>query len=152
MGLFKGLSDKPYTKADYYRELEEKAAVKRAAVAANPVVVNPIKEAAWLELEEKKVVETVLQTNIVEPVTEVAFETEAVVEQTVAATITEVVIPEPTVLSEPTVMVEPVIIAESATISTPKETIEAKTEIVSIKPKVVEQATSVQKVNKRKKS
>lgn len=152
MGLFKGLSDKPYTKADYYRELEEKAAVKRAAVAANAVVVNPIREAAWLEPEEKKVVETVLQTNIVEPVTEVPFETEAVVEQIVTATITEVVIPEPTVLSEPTVMTEPVIITESATISTPKETIEAKTEIVSIKPKVVEQATSVQKVNKRKKS
>ena len=93
-----------------------------------------------------------MQTNIVETVTEVPFEIEAVVEQAVVAAITEVVIPEPTVMPEPTVVTEPVIVAESATISTPKETIEAKTEIVSIKPKVVEQATSVQKVNKRKKS
>jgi hypothetical protein len=146
MGLFKGLSDKPYTKADYYRELEEKAEAKRAAIAANAFVVNPIREAAWIEPEEKKVAETVLHTNIVEPVAEVPFETEAVVEQIHSATPTEVLIP------EPTVMPEPVIATENATISTPKETIEAKTEIVSIKPNVVEQATSVQKVNKRKKS
>jgi hypothetical protein len=152
MGLFKGLSDKPYTKADYYRELEEKAAAKRAAVAANAVVVNPIREAAWIEPEEKKAVETVLQANIVEPVTEVPFDTEAVVEQAVVAAVTEVVISAPTVIPEPTVMPEPVIVAESATISTPEETIDAKTEIVSIEPKVAEQATSVQKVNKRKKS
>jgi hypothetical protein len=152
MGLFKGLSDKPYTKADYYRELEEKAAAKRAAVAANAVVVNPFREAAWIEPEEKKAVETVLQANIVEPVTEVPFETEAVVEQAVVAAVTEVVISAPTVIPEPTVMPEPVIVAESATISTPKETIETKTEIVSIEPKVAEQVTSVQKVNKRKKS
>ena len=152
MGLFKGLSDKPYTKADYYRELEEKAEAKRAVVAANAFVVNPIREAAWIEPEEKKVVETVLHTNIVETVTEVAFEIEAVVEQTVVAAITEVVIPEPTVMPEPTVITDPVIVAESATISTPKETIEAKTEIVSIEPKIVEQTASVQKVIKRKKS
>jgi hypothetical protein len=146
MGLFKGLSDKPYTKADYYRELEEKAEAKRAVVAANAFVVNPIREAAWIEPEEKKVAETVLHTNIVEPVAEVPFETEDVVEQTVVAAITEVIIPEPTVIPEP------VIATESATISTPKETIEAKTEIVSIEPKIVEQTASVQKVIKRKKS
>ena len=48
MGLFKGISDKPYTKADYYREMEERAAAKRAAQAA-AVVVVPVKEPDWLE-------------------------------------------------------------------------------------------------------
>jgi hypothetical protein len=151
MGLFKGLSDKPYTKADYYRELEEKAEAKRAVVAANAFVVNPIREAAWIEPEEKKVAETVLHTNIVEPVAEVPFETEDVVEQMHSATPTDVT-PTEVIIPEPTVIPEPVIATESATISTPEETIEAKTEIVSIEPKIVEQTASVQKVIKRKKS
>lgn len=50
MGLFKGLNDKPYTKADYYRELEARHAAKIAAKAA-PVVVVPVKEPEWLEPE-----------------------------------------------------------------------------------------------------
>lgn len=50
MGLFKGLTDKPYTKADYYRELEERAAAKLAAKAAH-VVLLPTKEPEWSELE-----------------------------------------------------------------------------------------------------
>lgn len=48
MGLFKGISDKPYTKADYYREMEERTAAKRAAQAA-AVVVVPVKEPEWLD-------------------------------------------------------------------------------------------------------
>lgn len=52
MGLFKGLGDKPYTKADYYREMEERAAAKLAAKVA-PVVVVPIQEPDWLETENK---------------------------------------------------------------------------------------------------
>lgn len=50
MGLFKGLDDKPYTKADYYRELEARHAAKMAAKVA-PVVVVPVKDPEWLEPE-----------------------------------------------------------------------------------------------------
>lgn len=52
MGLFKGLPEKPYTKADYYREMEERHAAKLAAKAA-PVVVVPVREPEWLEPEVK---------------------------------------------------------------------------------------------------
>lgn len=50
MGLFKGLGDKPYTKAEYYREMEERQAAKIAAKAA-PVVVVPVRDPEWLEPE-----------------------------------------------------------------------------------------------------
>lgn len=46
---FKTREDKPYTKADYYREMEEKAALKRLAAFSNPVLVSDIKEPAWLD-------------------------------------------------------------------------------------------------------
>lgn len=65
MGLFKGLDEKPYTKADFYREMEERAAAKRAAKAA-PVIVVPVKEPEWLEPEN--VAATELATNITEEV------------------------------------------------------------------------------------
>lgn len=48
MGLFKGLTDKPYTKADYYREMEERAAAKLAA-KADHVVLLATKEPEWSE-------------------------------------------------------------------------------------------------------
>jgi len=65
MGLFKGLDEKPYTKADYYREMEERAAAKRAALAT-PVVVAPVKDPEWLEPENVTITE--LTTNITEEV------------------------------------------------------------------------------------
>jgi hypothetical protein len=49
---FKYRDDKPYTKADHYRELEERAAAKRAAAFSVPVIVTEIKEPAWLEEEQ----------------------------------------------------------------------------------------------------
>ena len=55
--------EKPYTKADYYREMEARHAAKIAAKAA-PVVVVPVKEPEWLEPENV----TELSTNIVEEV------------------------------------------------------------------------------------
>ena len=55
--------EKPYTKADYYREMEARHAAKIAAKAA-PVVVVPVKEPEWLEPENI----TELSTNIVEEV------------------------------------------------------------------------------------
>ncbi len=82
MGLFKGLNDKPYTKADYYREMEERHAAKMAAKAA-PVVVVPVKDPEWLEpetpAEQSVALETVEEVVIpfvepaaVEPIAEVA--------------------------------------------------------------------------------
>ena len=65
MGLFKGLDGKPYTKADYYREMEERAAAKIAAKVA-PVIVVPVKDPEWLEPENVNVTE--LTTSITEEV------------------------------------------------------------------------------------
>ena len=50
MGLFKSLDEKPYTKADYYNEMEARHAAKIAAKAP-PVVVVPVREPEWLEPE-----------------------------------------------------------------------------------------------------
>ena len=50
MGLFKGLDEKPYTKADYYNEMEARHAAKMAAKVP-PVVVVPVREPEWLEPE-----------------------------------------------------------------------------------------------------
>ena len=50
MGLFKGIGEKPYTKVDYYREMEERAAAKRAAQAA-AVVAVPVRDPEWLDPE-----------------------------------------------------------------------------------------------------
>jgi hypothetical protein len=83
MGLFKGLPDKPYTKAEYYREMEERHAAKIAAKAA-PVVVVPVRDPEWLEPAEEpvslEVVEETVVVPFVEPEPSVA-ESEPVVEQ-----------------------------------------------------------------------
>ena len=70
MGLFKGLDEKPYTKADYYNELEARHAAKIAAKAA-PVVVVPVKDPEWLEPEEKKeILKELVEEEIVVPFVE----------------------------------------------------------------------------------
>ncbi len=87
MGLFKGLPEKPYTKADYYREMEERHAAKLAAKVA-PVVVVPVREPEWLEPEVKttedpvslEVAEETVVVPFVEPEAPVA-DPEPVVEQ-----------------------------------------------------------------------
>ena len=86
MGLFKGLPDKPYTKAEYYREMEERHAAKIAAKAA-PVVVVPVRDPEWLEPEVKteepvslEVAEETVVVPFVEPEPSVV-EPEPIVEQ-----------------------------------------------------------------------
>lgn len=79
MGLFKGLGDKQYTKADYYREMEERHAAKLAAKVA-PVVVVPIQEPEWLAAEN---VTTELVSSIKEEIV-VPF-----VEPSIQASVTE---------------------------------------------------------------
>lgn len=69
MGLFKGLdTEKPYTKADYYREMEERQEAKIAAKAA-PVVVVPVRDPEWLEPENVHVSEPI-QEQVVVPFVE----------------------------------------------------------------------------------
>lgn len=86
MGLFKNLNDKPYTKADYYREMEERHAAKMAAKAA-PVVVVPVRDPEWLEPEVKteeaasEVVEEVVVPFVEPAVVEPVVEPEPVSEQ-----------------------------------------------------------------------
>lgn len=71
MGLFKGIGDKPYTKADYYREMEERQAAKLAAKVA-PVVVVPVQEPDWLEPENpvQEIIPEEVVIPFVEPVVE----------------------------------------------------------------------------------
>ncbi len=70
---FKTATDKPYTKADYYREMEERAAAKRAASFSKPIIVEQEKEPAWLEPDP--IVETVA-----EQTTDVVAEPETIAE------------------------------------------------------------------------
>lgn len=58
---FKIREDKPYTKADHYREMEEKAARKRAAAFHEPFIISDMKDPAWLDepqsIEEPSIVD-----------------------------------------------------------------------------------------------
>lgn len=82
MGLFKGIGDKPYTKADYYREMEERQAAKLAAKVA-PVVVVPVQEPDWLEPENP--VQEIIPEEVVIPFVEpVAIVTEIKIDENIA--------------------------------------------------------------------
>ncbi len=62
MGLFKGLNDKPYTKADYYRDMEERAAAKLAAKADHVILLVATKEPEWLSAEATEEASTQLKS------------------------------------------------------------------------------------------
>lgn len=85
MGLFKGINEKPYTKADYYREMEERQAAKIAAKAA-PVVVVPVQEPEWLE-PENLVKETIPEEVIIPFIEPVSVIDELKVDENIAASV-----------------------------------------------------------------
>jgi hypothetical protein len=82
---FKSVHDKPYTKADYYREMEERQAAKIAAKAA-PVVVVPVQEPEWLE-PENIVKETIPEEIVIPFVEPVAVVSETKIDENIAAPI-----------------------------------------------------------------
>jgi hypothetical protein len=73
---FKTREDKPYTKADHYREMEEKAAFKRMAAFSNPVLISDIKEPAWLD-EPQTLEQPTVDSATVDVVDEVELSTTA---------------------------------------------------------------------------
>lgn len=80
MGLFKGLDKKPYTKADHYREMEERHAAKIAAKAP-PVVVVPVKDPEWLEPENVTELSTKIVEEVVVPFVEPSVVSQAIEEE-----------------------------------------------------------------------
>lgn len=78
--------EKPYTKADYYREMEARHAAKIAARAA-AVVVVPIKEPEWLEPENVNELSATISEEIVVPYVEQSLVTSVIEQETPVETI-----------------------------------------------------------------